>query len=430
VASPKLVPKGSGLCPLPLILRWLSRNRTHVVANLGIVTRKLRSALWHAQHGLQRLRQASSEARRNKRADQWLKTLNDKCPEVLVGANFVQLGGTRMHMHAICRHSSLNTRLFPDESVMQRFYAGEIVERFTGRINELRCSGLKVAHSHVFPFFIEWSRSARKKHGIRWIHTHHNWYYPEFGRNGLEPWQEQFNEGFLLAAAEADVCLCVSRGQQKFLRDRFGLKTHYLANGVDVAACKAGSAARWHASTGISPGFVLFVGRNDPVKHPEFFVQLSAAIPAERFVIAGEGISREVIETEWNLRVPDNLSILGTLSHAEVQDAIAACKVLVLCSRREGLPTLVLEGMVAGKPVVVPDEQGCMEAIGEGQFGFIYQQGNLGDCLEKVLAAHCDRHKPQLAQQHALITYAWPEIMRRLDSIYRGNSPDTVLKAH
>lgn len=394
-----------------------------------VFCRKCRSAVWHADHKLKAVREKLADRKRAGFAENWLIELDRNPPEVLVGANFVTLGGTRMHMHSICKYTSLKPRLFPEESIMQRFPAGEFSSRFAARIQDLKCSGLKVSHSHVFPIFIDWSREIRRKRGVRWVHTHHNWYYPEFGRNGLEPWQEKFNEGFLAAAAEADVCLCVSRGQQKFLKDRFGLRTHHLANGVDVAACKAGSTANWYDATSINPDFILFVGRNDPVKHPEFFVELAAALPNERFLISGEGISSEVIENEWKLSVPGNLHVLGTLSHAEVQDAIAACKVLVLCSRREGLPTLVLEGMIAGKPVVVPDEQGCMEAIGDGQFGYIYQSGSLEDCARQVLAAAKDRDRPRRAREHALSTYAWPEIMRRLDSIYRGNSPESVLVA-
>ncbi|MFM7830561.1 MAG: glycosyltransferase, partial [Planctomycetaceae bacterium] len=103
----------------------------------------------------------------------------------------------------------------------------------------------------------------KQKFGTRWIHTHHNWYYPEFGRNGLEPWQEQFNEWFLVAAAEADVCLCVSRSQQRFLREQFDLNCSYLPNGVDIQACRKADAGRWQQTTGIAPGFVLFVGRNE-----------------------------------------------------------------------------------------------------------------------------------------------------------------------
>jgi glycosyltransferase involved in cell wall biosynthesis len=331
-----------------------------------------------------------------------------------------------IHMHSICRYTSHHAQLAPGESVMAVLSPNDFMGRFWSRFSDLRCRGIKVAHSHVFPRYIDWCMNSRKKHGTRWVHTHHNWYYPEFGRNGIEPWQQEFNEGFRMAATEADVCLCVSRGQQRFFREQFGIRCFYLPNGVDVKACRRGSAENWVKTTGIRQGFVLFVGRNDPVKNPEFFVALAGAMPDRQFVIAGQGISEEVIETEWNLRIPRNLHVLGTLDHAEVQDAIAACSVLVLCSRREGLPTLVLEGMVAGKPVVVPDEEGCMEAIEDGRYGFIYQSGNLAECAARVIDAEADRAVRFLSQQHAVNMYAWPQILDRLDRIYDGESPRNI----
>jgi glycosyltransferase involved in cell wall biosynthesis len=272
----------------------------------------------------------------------------------------------------------------------------------------------------VFPFFISWARNAKQTFGTRWIHTHHNWYYPEFGRNGLEPWQIQFNEWFLIAAAEADVCLCVSRSQQRFLREQFGLSCGYLPNGVDIQACRKGDAGKWQQNTGIAPGFVLFVGRNDPVKDPEFFVRLAHAMPELRFVIAGQGISRHVIQHEWQLQIPPNLEVIGELTHAQVQDAITACSSLVLCSKREGLPTLVLEGLVQGRPVVISEEQGCLEATDDGKYGFVYSPGNLADCVTAVERSLKDTQIANAAQSFAVENYGWNSILKKLDDIYLG----------
>ena len=390
-----------------------------------LLIRKCRSAVWHANNQVALAQSRREWKQKLRKADLWIKGLAKSPPEVLVGANFVDLGGTRMHMHSIQKYSSLRIGLAPDESVMQSISPAEFTQNFNTQFQGVDTSRFRAVHSHVFPFFIDWCRQARKRHNTRWIHTHHNWYYPEFGRNGIEPWQEQFNQSFLIAAAEADVCLCVSRGQQRFLNQQFGLRTHYLPNGVDVAACRLGNAERWRQSTGIRPGFVLFVGRNDPVKDPEFFVRLAARCPERRFVIAGQGISVDVIEREWKLPISENLHVLGQLKHADVQDAIAACDVLVLCSRREGLPTLVLEGLVHGKPVVVPTEQGCLEAVNDGECGFIYEIGNLDDCCQVLDRALGDKTISAHGQKYACDHYAWPEILRKLDGIYSGQTPDT-----
>ena len=392
-----------------------------------VFVRKCRSAVWHAQNQLELWRRSAQEKRRNRIAEKWIDNLRRQPPQVLVGANFVDLGGTRMHMHSIQKYSSLKVTLAPEESIMKVFSPGEFVGRFGESFNSIETSQIQAVHSHVFPFFIEWCRNARKKQGTRWIHTHHNWYYPEFGKNGIEEWQAQFNNAFLMAATEADVCLCVSRGQQKFLLREFGIKTYHLPNGVDLEACRRGCAESWRELTGIQPGFILFVGRNDPVKDPEFFVQLAQLMPDHRFVIAGQGISHSVIEEEWKLKVPGNLEVLGQLSHIEVQHAIAACSVLVLCSRREGLPTLVMEGIVAGKPVVVPDEEGCMEVIGNGQYGFIYRAKDYQDCIRQVELATQDRKISASAKTYASKTYNWPSILEKLDHLYLGGSPVPVV---
>ncbi|MFN5286388.1 MAG: glycosyltransferase family 4 protein [Planctomyces sp.] len=352
--------------------------------------------------------------------EEWLRRLRDRPPEVLLGANFVDVGGTRMHMHSIARYSSLKVELAPDESVMRELSPGEFTQHFSTDFQAIDASRFRAVHSHVFPFFISWARNNKQKFGTRWIHTHHNWYYPEFGRNGLEPWQIQFNEWFLIAAAEADVCLCVSRSQQRFLQEQFGLSCGYLPNGVDIQACRKGDAGVWQQNTGIAPGFVLFVGRNDPVKDPEFFVRLANAMPDLRFVIAGQGISRHVIQHEWQLQIPPNLDVIGELTHGQVQDAIAACRSLVLCSKREGLPTLVLEGLVHGRPVVISEEQGCLEATGDGKYGFVYRPGNLADCVAAVERSLKDTQIANAAQSFAVENYGWNSILKKLDDIYLG----------
>lgn len=389
----------------------------------SILLRKLTSARWHARNQVKKACAGVAEWRRDIAVRRALAELGCKNTQVLVGANFVDLGGTRNHMHCIARYSAHRVQLAPPEAAMVLVTPGEFTERYADSLWKLNCGHLKAVHSHVFPFFINWCAETRRRYGTRWIHTHHNWYYPEFGRNGIEPWQEQFNQAFLFAGQNADVFLCVSRAQQAFLRSAFGLRAHYIPNGVDVQKCEAGNAASFLQKNNLRPGFALFVGRNDPVKNPEFFVQLAAIMPHVHFVIAGQGISCEVIEHEWNLPVPSNLTVLGQLTHAEVQDAIAACGTLVLCSRREGLPTLVMEGMIGRRSVVIPDEQGCLEALNDGKLGFVYPQGNLSACADVVQQALSDHSRVNSACDFALRNYSWNSILQQIDAVYDGWNP-------
>ncbi len=392
---------------------------------MNILLRKLRSAACYARRDLDALRQRRREAKTRQRLSRWFARLEAADHEVLVGANFVDFGGCRHHMHAIRKFSSCRLELVPDTAAIEQLGAGVFgAEDTQRRFAALKLPQLKVVHSHVFPWFIEWC-NARKGAGIRWVHTHHLWYYPEHGSNEviLEDWQQQFNEAFLFATGSCDVPLSVSRWQQRFLREEHGLETHYLPNGVDVGLCDRADPGRF-SRPGLKAPFVLYAGRNDPVKNPAEFVKLAAALPEVSFLMVGQGLSDAIIREEWGNEVPPNLRIEEGLSHADLLDAMAASAALVVTSKREGLPTLVLEAMALGKPVVVPSEDGCVEAVGAGEFGHIYRLGDIADLAEKTLAALVDRSKPTRARQRVLEEYDWRVIAPKLDAIYLGKDPD------
>jgi glycosyltransferase involved in cell wall biosynthesis len=346
-----------------------------------------------------------------RRCRKWLDSLRQHPPEVLIGAN-LPMGGVRHHIQAIKQYSSLRLGLAPPDELVRDF-SGDMRETFLDFVP----SGIPVVHSHVLPWFINWCQKHHKP-GVKWIHTYHLNYFPEHGRSGLLPWQKEINDALLNVACHADVRISVARWQQDDLLKTHHIDTVYLPNGVDVAICDKADANRFRKKVGNGP-FVLFVGRNDPVKNPEDFVRLAQRLPRLRFVMIGHELSADLVRKEWKLDVPENLVVQGAASHAGIQDALAACSALVVTSKREGLPTLLLEAMAHQKPIVVPDEAGCMEAIGNGQFGFIYRQRDLDDLAGKMLQALADTEKSKGARERVLAEYDWRAIAPKLDAIYR-----------
>ena len=352
--------------------------------------------------------------------DLWLDQLNKFPPDVLVGANFADHGGVRHHIQAIQRYSSLHVDLAPSEELMQKLGTHHFTNEFHERFLSFNANGIKVVHSHVFPWFIEWCRE-RQKSGLRWIHTYHLNYYPEHETDDLKPWQKEINRSLIQVARHADLLLSVSKWQKDELREMHGIESQYLPNGVDIINCDAADKFRFVRKIGYE-NFILYVGRNDPVKNPSDFVLLAKALPGHRFVMIGGGLSRETLQTDWGLEVPGNLHVLGSLSHAGVQDAIAACSVLIVTSKKEGLPTLVMEGMAHRKAVVVPDEAGCMEVVADGEFGLVYEPENIDDLVQKTLIAKNDRIIGDLARERVLNEYDWRRVSPKLDSIYKNES--------
>jgi glycosyltransferase involved in cell wall biosynthesis len=99
--------------------------------------------------------------------------------------------------------------------------------------------------------------------------------------------------------------------------------------------------------------------------------------PATRFALAGwfddnpSSISRAEAEA-WVSQ--GDIEYLGALE--DVRPAIAAARVYVLPSYREGTPRTVLEAMAMGRPVITTDVPGCRETVRNGVNGLLVPPGN------------------------------------------------------
>ncbi len=349
----------------------------------------------------------------------WLLQLERCPPAVLLGANFAAFGGVRGHINAIQRYSTGDVQFAPPEELLRRLDTYSFTNTFRQQFLDFPATGIKVAHSHVYPWFIEWCQH-QQQHGLRWIHTYHLNYYPEHGGSGeLEPWQQQINDAMLNQARFADVRLSVSKWQVEELRTQHGIEAEYLPNGVDVAFCDQGRGDRFRDKHRLDK-FVLYVGRDDPVKNPGEFVELAKRLPELTFVMIGGGLSRETLATGDLSSLPQNLKILGSATPFEVQDALAACGALVVTSKREGLPTLVLEAMAHETPLVVPDETGCMEAVCGGRFAEIYRLGDTADLEKALKTVLANARRSTGAREFVLREFDWRVVSPLLDDVYRG----------
>jgi glycosyltransferase involved in cell wall biosynthesis len=102
-----------------------------------------------------------------------------------------------------------------------------------------------------------------------------------------------------------------------------------------------------------------------------------------RCLVLGEGPQRAELEAEAARRgVVDEIDFLGF----QIQPLawVQAMDVVVLCSSREGLPRVVLEAMLAGKPVVGSDVTGTRELVVNEETGLLYPYGDV-DALAAAL---------------------------------------------
>ena len=232
------------------------------------------------------------------------------------------------------------------------------------------------------------------------------------------------------AARRADRIVCVSQSVADFCRTTAGFpedKLVVIPNGVNLARF-AGATPLGLAELGVPAGrrALLFVGRLDRQKGldvllpamPKLFEQL----PLHDLVIVGEGPQRRELET----LAGGDQRIHFTGRRSDVPNILAAADVLVLPSRYEGMPNVLLEAMAAGKPVVATRAEGVMELLGDGAEQQTAELTDLPGFLGKIakLANSADTAS-QLAsvlgsrnQMRVKTAYSMPAMIDAYEALY------------
>jgi len=134
---------------------------------------------------------------------------------------------------------------------------------------------------------------------------------------------------------------------------------------------------------------ILAIGRLHPVKNHAFLVQACWLLKCRglRFEcrIAGEGPERQSLEgmiRDFGLQA--EVRLLGQLSRDQLDEEYARADLVVLTSRSEGIPLVLMDAMVRGKAVLAPAITGIPELVIDGETGFLYQAGSLDDFMARV----------------------------------------------
>jgi colanic acid/amylovoran biosynthesis glycosyltransferase len=141
------------------------------------------------------------------------------------------------------------------------------------------------------------------------------------------------------------------------------------------------------------PLTMLSVGRLHPVKDHDFLVRACRMLKDRGLpfvcLIAGDGPERVSVEgLIRDLNVRDEIRLLGHLSRHQLDIRYAAADLVVLTSRSEGIPLVLMEAMVRGVPVLAPTITGIPELVLDGKNGFLYHPGSLEDFVAKVELVH------------------------------------------
>lgn len=159
--------------------------------------------------------------------------------------------------------------------------------------------------------------------------------------------------------------------------------------GVDFSRFAAGDRVgfRWKLGLKETDLLLLFPGEFSGRKNQAFLIGALAAMPENVYLaLPGQGQRLEACrELAGKMGVAGRVILPGQIS--DLSDWYAAADICVSSSRYEGLPFNVMEGMYAGKPMVVTRVKGHTDLVTDGVGGFLYgwnDREEFCDCIRTL----------------------------------------------
>lgn len=270
------------------------------------------------------------------------------------------------------------------------------------------------------------SRKARKK-GSKVFYTAHGFHFYK-GASKIN-WLIYYPIE-LFFSRKTDLLITITNEDYQLAKRKFHCSVEHIHGvGVDEkrycpVSLKVKKQLRKKMKYGENQKLILCVGELLPNKNQKMAIHAMQEIvkqyPDAILFIAGNGPEKQNLENEIiQCNLEKNVKMLGYCTC--LQDYQHIIDVLISCSFREGLPLNIVESMLSGNPVVASDNRGHKELIDNFKNGFIFEQNNLDDLIEKlvyVLSKKDIQEKFRSAGFLFARSYSKTEVLKELEKVY------------
>jgi len=183
-------------------------------------------------------------------------------------------------------------------------------------------------------------------------------------------------------------CITVSDFNRKYILDRYptvpARKVMVQRLGVDRVFPPIEPAAAPD-----QPFLIFSVGRLHRVKDYGFLIRACALLRDHghdfRCSIAGDGPERPALERQIAaLKLQRYVRLLGHIPRTDLSNYYRRSDLVVLTSRSEGIPVVLMEAMAHQRLVLAPGITGIPELVEHGRTGFLYEPGSMSDFVNTV----------------------------------------------
>jgi glycosyltransferase involved in cell wall biosynthesis len=187
-------------------------------------------------------------------------------------------------------------------------------------------------------------------------------------------------------------CMTISEFNRRYILELFPAidRRKVVVSRLGVEVLETAEPARSAGRSALHTLTLLSVGRLHVVKDHAFLVRACAWLRDRgvefECVIAGDGPERRRLELLiGENRLQDRFTLLGHVPRERMDSLYCRADVVVLTSRSEGIPLVLMEAMGRGRIVLAPAITGIPEIVIPGKTGFLYSPGSLEDFVTRIL---------------------------------------------
>jgi starch synthase (maltosyl-transferring) len=370
--------------------------------------------------------------------------MSDKPVRVLLVESGRSFGGTERVVDALARR--LDRERFEPWVVLEESL------QLDAWADDLRRMSVPVERRREIMSRFQWGRAAAwyrflrsQRHGV--LHVHHVWpsadryLVPLAHLAGMSAvvvtdhlsapphsrWQKMLKRW---EASRADVNVAVSEAVADSMSQFYGLDRdtyEVVHNGVNAPAKlsaeeRAGRRAAWDVPEDAKVW--LFVGRMVEQKGVDILLAAWASLESPRpyLVLVGDGPERQRLEEKARaLSLVDTVRFIGAVEDAG--PCYRCADAVVMPSRFEGMPLVLLEAMSAGLPVVATAVGGIAEATRQGEMAVLVPAGDPQKLSEAIRNLDVDaaraRELGKRAGEWAAQAYGEDHMVETYESLYR-----------
>ncbi len=261
---------------------------------------------------------------------------------------------------------------------------------------------------HVIPFLFKKNKIVLTLHGAHIKNVKLN-----KGRLAYLVYKKMQN----IAFKRANLIISVSRDTEEYFKNTTSLldnKTVIIPPGVSKTFQPLDKKELREKYNIKQKHVVVYVGRIDPEKNVDLIAE---KLKNEDLclLIAGTGSEQKKIEllaSEYQ-----NIKYLGKVQNENIAEIYNLGDVLVMLSEYEGMPTVALESLSCGVPVITTDVGDVSKVIQNGKTGYLVTKENFKEKVLKLLNESKSYKEDCLNMSQE---YSWNNVAKKLYDSYKN----------